>query len=281
MAAKPLVLSVSRRTDIPAFYLPWFLEGLHKGFFITKNPVSGKPCTIPATKEKVAGFVFWSKNYASFLEQKIGEKILSMGLGIYFQFTVNSPHPLLEPGVPPLRERLAQLEELSQRFGADRISWRWDPICHWKDLSGKSRHNMDAFPEIAKMAARAGIPGCTTSFLDLYPKVLKRAEKKNVFFYDPSEERKKEILFRMAEKLGDLGMELFLCCEDALLPALEPHGVKAARCISGALLEQTFGPVSQRKDPGQRRECHCSLSRDIGSYGGQRCLHSCLYCYAS
>lgn len=280
MPAKRLVLSASRRTDLPAFYLDRFVEGLRRGFFITENPFSGKILVVPATPDKVAGFVFWSKNYASFLERKIGEEVLGMEMGIFFQFTVNSPNPILEKRLPPLEERLEQLSELARRFGGNRVSWRWDPICHWRDASGKRHHNLDGFPAIAAAAARAGIPSCTTSFLDLYPRVLRRAEKQNVFFFDPSKERKREILRRMAKKLGDFGMELLLCCEGDLLKECDSPGIRPASCIPGPLLEETFGSVSGKKDPGQRKGCHCTLSRDIGSYTGQPCLHRCLYCYA-
>lgn len=280
MALNRLVLSVSRRTDIPAFHLDWFVSGLEKGTFIVKNPVNGKPGLVPATRDKVAGFVFWSKDYASFLRQNIGEKILHMGMGVYFQFTINSPS-ILERNVPALSARFTQLEELASRFGTKNISWRFDPICHWKDSKGVNHHNMDSFLSIAEHAAGLGISHCITSFLDLYPKVRRRAEKEGIFFYDPGLDRKREILSRMAKRLSRLGMELRLCCEDDLLPVEGFLNVHAASCIPGTFLEESFGALSKRKDPGQRKGCHCTLSRDIGSYAEQACLHHCLYCYAN
>lgn len=273
------ILSASRRTDLPAFHLPWFHEGLKKGFFMVENPVSGKSLHVPVSERDVAAIVFWSKNYGPFLREKTGEKLLSMGIGVYLQFTLNTPC-ILEPNLPALHERLGQMAALGQRFGSDNIVWRFDPICHWKDIHGQSQHNLGAFLRIAETAARAGIRSCTTSFLDLYPKVLKRGEAAGIFFSDPENARKMDILHRMARRLHSLDMGLFLCCEPEMLEALKPAGVLPGACIPGNLLKARFGTLSLQKEKGQRPDCACTRSTDIGSYRRQVCGHNCLYCYA-
>jgi hypothetical protein len=273
------ILSVSRRTDLPAFHLPWFHEGLEKGFFMVENPVSGKRFHVPVSEREVAALVFWSKNYRPFLRENTGEKVESRGMGVYLHFTLNTPC-VLEPDLPSLDERLGQMAALARRFGPENLVWRFDPICHWKDSKGQSHHNLGTFLPIAEAAARAGIRSCTTSFLDPYPKVLKRAKAAGIFFQEPEKDHKKEILRRMALRLRRLDMTLFLCCEPEFLEHLRPEGILPAACIPGEGLKARFGPLSLQRDKGQRPDCRCTRSTDIGSYRSQACAHNCLYCYA-
>ncbi|TYT74523.1 DUF1848 family protein [Desulfobotulus mexicanus] len=274
------ILSASRRTDLPAFHLPWFHRGLEKGFFEVENPVSGRKFSVSARAEDVAAFVFWSKNYGPFLENKTGEKLRDMGMGACFQFTINTEMPLLEPGLPPLEERMKQMQELALRFGPHSVFWRWDPICHWRDAHGGIRHNLQDFSSIAKAAAKAGISSCTTSFLDLYPKVIRQGKSSGVFFFDPEPDHKRKIIERMAELLGQMDIRLFLCCEPELLTSCKPDNIFQAHCIPGTELKKAFGRLSLRKEKGQRKNCGCTHSTDIGSYRSQPCSHNCLYCYA-
>lgn len=69
MSAKPTfnIISASRRTDIPAFYMPWFMNRLREGYVAYPNPFSGQIHTISVAPEDVHSIVFWSKNYAPFL----------------------------------------------------------------------------------------------------------------------------------------------------------------------------------------------------------------------
>jgi len=127
-----VVLSASRRTDLPAFYLDWLLAGIEAGFLEVDQPYSGRLRRVPLAPERVHSIVFWSKDFGPFLRVRAGEKLRSKGYASFFNFTLNSESPLLEPRVPPLSHRLRQLSELSGRFGPERIPWRVDPICFFK-----------------------------------------------------------------------------------------------------------------------------------------------------
>jgi hypothetical protein len=279
------VLSASRRTDIPAFYMDWFVSSLDQGEFTVPNPFSGKESVVPATPDRVHSIVFWSKNYGPFLKAGHAAALRKRGYGLAFQFTVNTHDTLLEPGVPPLSVRLAQLDGLARAVSPEAVTWRFDPICHYtRDRAPGD--NLGDFLRIADAAAKAGIIRCATSFLDLYKKTLRRAGRVAGFaFYDPPPERKRELLGWMEKELKDRGISLSLCCEGGLLQSL-PQGsaIAPASCVSHALLERLYGPgLSHQADKGQRAAegCGCKTSRDIGSYRGQPCRHGCLYCYAN
>ncbi|MBL7195302.1 MAG: DUF1848 family protein, partial [Desulfobacterales bacterium] len=113
---KKIVISASRRTDIPAFYMRWFMEQIQNKYFEVINPYNRHVSVTPARPDMVHTIVFWSKNFGPFIEGKFGEKLLKMGFNLFFNFTINSDSPILEPNVPPLKERLKQLEYLCGNF---------------------------------------------------------------------------------------------------------------------------------------------------------------------
>ena len=283
-APEQIVLSASRRTDIPAFYLDWFMEGIQRGFFEVVQPYSLRRRRVPATPDQVHTIVFWSKDFGPFLNRSIGERLQEAGFHLFFNFTVNSADPNLEPRVSPLDRRLEQLTELARRFSPTAVQWRFDPICVYLGPDGRSRHNRHDFETIADAAAAAGIQRCITSFVDLYAKVRRRAERVGVTFEEPTLKEKTGILEWMASRLASRRMILETCCEAEVLSHLKPHSpVKAASCIPSHRLVALYGGhLSMRRDPGQRRQagCGCRVSVDIGSYALHPCRHDCLFCYA-
>jgi len=94
---------------------------------------------IAATPDKVHTLVFWSKNFAPFIKDGFGQKLLAMGYNLFFNFTINSNSSLLEPRVPPLNQRLDQIEALCRNFGAGAVNWRFDPICFLNSMKKKFR----------------------------------------------------------------------------------------------------------------------------------------------
>lgn len=288
-SAKPsdrIVISASRRTDIPAFYLHWFIQRIDKGFFNVINPYNRRVTVVPASPEKVHTIVFWSKNFSHFLDENIGAKLNQAGYHLFFNFTINSEIKLLEPHVPPLGERLEQLERLCQSFDPRSICWRFDPICHFQTSDGKMRNNLSAFEMIAAHAAQCGVRRCITSFRDDYAKIHKRIKAIPGFaFTDPPLEQKKDILLSMETILAKYNMRLYTCCENQVLETLPTaSSIKPSSCIPNDLLMNLFsGKLSLRQDSGQRVQagCGCKQSTDIGSYHLHPCFHNCLFCYAN
>ena len=264
----------------------WFMEQIQKGFFEVINPYNHKLTIVPAATDKVHTIVLWSKNFGPFIKGGFGRQLKDMGYNLFFNFTINSDSARLEPEVPPLAERLKQLEFLCSRFDARCVTWRFDPICFYQAKPAKIRNNLNDFALIADQAFTCGIRRCITSFMDDYPKIQKRiASLPNFEFFDPPLESKREILLEINQALTVKNIALYTCCEKELLETLpEDAGIKPSSCIPNRLLVEIFGGnLSFKQDAGQRVKdgCGCMVSVDIGSYHLHPCFHNCLFCYAN
>jgi len=281
-----IVISASRRTDIPAFYMDWFMEHIKQGVFETINPYNRHVSKVPATTDRVHTIVFWSKNFGPLINGGYGKKLREMGYNLFFNFTINSDSPLLEPRVPLLKDRLAQIEVLSKQFDPKSINWRFDPICFFKTNKKGIQNNLHDFSHIAAKVSQYGIRRCITSFRDDYKKIRKRTASIPGFsFIDPTLEQKKEILLSMEKELTEKNMGLYTCCEKKVLKTLSAESkIRKSSCIPNDLIVEIFdGRVSFKKDSGQRTKegCGCRVSVDIGSYHLHPCFHNCLFCYAN
>ena len=102
------IISVSRRTDIPAFYGDWFMRRLEEGFAGVVNPFGGRKYIVSLKPRDVVCFVFWSKNFSPFLENL--KVIDDLGYKFYFNYTVTALPGVFESNV----ERQAAIEGLKQ-----------------------------------------------------------------------------------------------------------------------------------------------------------------------
>ncbi|MBS3809260.1 MAG: DUF1848 domain-containing protein [Desulfobacterales bacterium] len=280
-----IVISASRRTDIPAFYMDWFMAGIERGFFTVKNPFNRTSYTVSAAVQDVHTIVFWSKDFGRFTDKDFGRILQKKGYNLFFNFTLNSDSDLLEPNIRPVEHRIDQAGELCRRFGSETLQWRFDPICFYR-TNGKTENNLDDFEYIAQNLAKMGVGWCVTSFADIYTKMRRRtAADKNFEWIDPPMEKKIRVITRMQQVLEKLGMNLYTCCEKQVIEALPPDsGIEPSACIPNRYLAELFGGgLSFQRDSGQRKEmgCGCMTSKDIGGYADQPCFHNCLYCYAN
>ena len=281
-----IVISASRRTDIPAFYMDWFMEQINKEVFEVTNPYNRRKFIVSATPDKVHTIVFWSKNFAPFIKGGFGQTLLGMGYNLFFNFTINSDSSILEPRIPALKQRLDQLKNLSQHYDPRSINWRFDPICFFEFNQNGIRDNLCDFSRIAAWASQCGVTRCITSFMDHYAKIDKRIKSIPGFsFIDPILSEKITTLLEMEKELSEKNVELYTCCEKDVLNAL-PSGsnIKKSSCIPNDLFVRIFGgDLSFKKDTGQRssKGCGCMISADVGSYHLHPCYHNCLFCYAN
>jgi len=281
-----IVISASRRTDIPAFYMDWFMDRIDKGFFETVNPYNQKKTSVPATPDDVHTIVFWSKDFTRFINENFGERLREKGYHLFFNFTINSESIILEPNIPPLENRLEQATILCKKFGPKIIQWRFDPICFYTLPDGSIQNNLYDFSKIAGHLASLKIESCITSFMDHYAKIKKRPAPYAEFtFIDPVMEKKVSVLKKMKAAIAPFHIKLQTCCEHDVLAALPPKSeITGSSCIPNRLFVDLFGgELSFKKDTGQRTKqgCGCMVSTDIGIYNQQPCYHNCLFCYAN
>lgn len=286
------VISASRRTDIPAWYTPWFLKKIRQQQFITVNPFNRKSRQVHVCPENTHSIVFWSKNYGPFLDCNAPGILSDMGFHLFFNFTINSRTPVLEPCLPDLDTRIDQAKALADRFGPDAVAWRFDPVCFYTDDTGCVKNNLADFLYIADAMTAMGITVCVTSFYDPYRKVdtrlryLTKTGRAFICFTDPCFADKEQLICRMAGQLEKKHIQLHLCCEAALYNTVKSRcsNIFENACINGPLLKKLYrGNPEIRRDYGQRAKkgCRCTIAVDIGSYQDHPCFHNCLFCYAN
>ena len=274
-----MIISASRRTDIPAFYAEWFMNRIRAGWCEVVNPVNRSIVSYvslaPANVEVIA---FWSKNPRPLMP--FLDELDALGYRYYFLFTLNDYPREIEPGVPPRDERVQTIRELASRIGPHKVVWRYDPIIVSRRLD--LDFHLRTFAALAD-SLRGATQRTIVSVVDFYQKTRRRLAAieeatGDAFNRDPFGWSGFEELARtMAEIAQRNGMDVQSCAED---PGLQSMGIRQGKCIDPELIRRVFGiEVSSRKDPSQRAACGCSVSRDIGA--PDSCLHGCEYCYAT
>jgi len=165
------IISVSRRTDIPAFYGDWFMQRLKEGFAGVVNPFGGKKYIVSLKTQDVICFVFWSKNFSPFIEDL--KVIDGLGYKFYFNYTVTALPSIFESNVEK-QSAIETLKQLSRTYSPRHINWRFDPIV----LSETYDRNfyIRAFEELAS-GFTGYVERCYFSFVTAYNKVRRNFEE--------------------------------------------------------------------------------------------------------
>ena len=273
-AIAPWIISASRATDIPACYSEWFFDRLKKGYVQWINPFNRlKPQYVSFANTCV--IVFWTKNPAPMIP--LLERLESLGIACYFQFTLNDYEAEgFEPGVPPLNQRIETFQALSERLGKECVIWRFDPLlmtdrCDPDQLISKI-HGVGEIihPFTEKLVF---------SFADIknYKKVSNNLARQGVQYRDFDT----VTMAGMARKISEInkpwGLKLATCGESIDLSAF---GIEQNKCIDDELiLRITHGPQRNVKfenfsgmsvrvtclpSPGNPRQ---KISRTRGSAG--------------
>lgn len=265
-----MILSASRRTDIPNYYSEWLARRFRAGFLCVRNPMNFRQVSRIALNPNVIDcIVFWTKNPAPMLPY-LDEYRRYM---YYFQFTLTGYGKDIEPGLPDKRRILIPAFcELADRIGRDRVIWRYDPI-FLSDHYTLDYH-VKAFTRIAEALA-GRTRRVVISFLDDYEKT--KRNMKGINIQGLTKEKMRRLAHSFAVIAGRYGMEIQTCAEKI---DLSEYGITHGACIDREYIEHLLGcRLRAGKDHGQRPECRCMESVEIGSY--HTCRNGCRYCYAN
>jgi len=274
-----MIISASRRTDIPAFYSPWLINRIQAGYCTVPNPFNRKQVSyVSLLPEDVDAIVFWTRNAATLIPHL--DELDERQIPYYFQYTLLDNPKVLDPKSPSLKAALKTFHQLAERIGPERVIWRYDPIV-LSDVTDVDFH-IDAYRRISD-ALQGATKRSVVSIVDYYKKASRRwrdvqnqgVEVKFPDFQQATEMDK--LMNAIVETAHEHDMEIFSCSETI---NLKPYGILPGKCIDDDYIKRVFGiDVTHKKDPNQRKECGCVVSKDIGMY--DTCLFGCQYCYAT
>lgn len=264
-----MIVSVSRRTDIPAFYSEWFFNRLSEGFVYVVNPMNTKQVSkIDLNTSTVDCFVFWTKNPKPMIKHL--DKLKDYKY--YFQYTITGYKENVEKDIGDKKEIVNTFKQLSDIIGNDRVILRYDPIFLNKEYT--IDYHCRAF---AKLCTELDgyTEKCIISFMDNYKKTKQNTKTLNIIPMTTSDMRKIALCFSAIAK--NHGISIQTCSEEI---DLKEFGVSKGKCIDDDLISKLTGyELNVKKDNTQRESCGCVKSVDIGQYN--TCKHHCLYCYAN
>lgn len=271
-----MIISASRRTDIPAFYSRWFMNRVRAGYCTVPNPCNRRQVSrLDLRPSAVDVIVFWTRNARPLLAEL--DELDARGYRYYVQYTILDNPRTLDARTPRVDAAIATFQRLADRIGPDRVVWRYDPIV--------LTPSTDAAYHCARYASIAAqLRGYTTrsviSILDLYRKAARRLAAQSVAVAAQTAAAQPEfapLIESLVESAAQNDMEIVSCAEEI---DLVRYGVQPGKCVDDTLIERVFGlHLACRKDSGQRGACGCVASRDIGMY--DTCQFGCQYCYAT
>ena len=265
-----MIISASRRTDIPAFYSDWFFERIREGFVCVRNPMNYHQVSrIDLSPDVVDAIVFWTKDPSPMLDRLD----LLKNYKYCFQFTLTSYGTDVEENVPNKGLlMIPTFKRLSEKLSPGHVIWRYDPILLSKKYT--VGYHLDYFGKLA--AKLSGFTEkCVVSFLDIYKNT--RSNLESIGLRGFSDEDIEALSKGISCIAREYGLKVESCAEKY---DLEEFGIEHGHCIGSALLESITGQkLDLTKDKNQRAECGCVSSIDIGIYN--TCMHGCKYCYAN
>ena len=263
-----MIISASRRTDIPALYSDWFFNRISAGFVYARNPMTARQVSrIPLNPEVVDGIVFWTKNPGPVIERL--EELRDYPY--YFQFTITPYGQDIEKNLPDKDRIVSIFCELSSRIGKERVVWRYDPILISEKYS--LDYHRRAFDRLCDRLAPY-TEKCTVSFLDVYRGMSSRISPLNI--RPPSQEETEALAEHFGRRAREHGIYVDTCAESI---DHEKYGISNGACIDIARFERIGNcRLDVPPDKNQRPKCGCAKSIDIGAY--DTCKNGCVYCYA-
>jgi hypothetical protein len=272
-----MIISASRRTDIPAFYSGWLMGRLKSGFADVVNPFNpNQQRRVDLGPESVDVIVFWTRNARPLLKHL--PLMDEMGYGYYFLYTITGYPKVLEENLPPLQSAIGTFKRLSDSVGPERVIWRYDPTII-SSITDPDYHKRN-FENIARSLSHH-TRRVIISFVDMYKKVERRlrkiSENHGIDFLNVETQLVTDLSSDLRKIAVSNDLEIQSCAESTDFSAA---GIRPGKCIDNDLMNSSFNlNLPYRKDTHQRKACLCTASVDIGAY--DTCGYRCVYCYAN
>lgn len=260
-----MILNVSGRTDVVAFYTDWFMKRYQEGFLDVRNPFYPKQVSRIYFKN-VDLILFCTKNPISILNQL--EKIK---IPILFHVTLTPYKKDIEPNIPPKGQIIEAIKKLSSIVGIDHLVVRYDPI--FVNDKYTLDYHIKAFDNLCHLL-NGYVKKIIVSFIDDYKNVRKN---KTILKTKAFTEIDYQILgTNFSKSANENGMTVQTCFEDK---NLAEYGFIKEDCLSCNLAFQLTGKIYKKWTARKSNQCNCAEMVDIGVYNS--CKHFCKYCYAN
>lgn len=268
-----MIISASYKTDIPTFYGEWFINRIRAGYCKVVNPYNARVSRVSLRRPDVDAFVFWTKNLGPFLQRL--DTVREMGFPFVIQYTINGYPRELESAVTDASRSVEHVRTVRRQYGPKVVVWRYDTIL-FTSLTDHSYH----LQNFARLAAslEGAVDEVVISYAHLYQKSQRNMDRSaaehSFTWWDPELSEKRELTSELVRIAQGHGIALTVCSQpDYIVP-----GAGNARCVDAARISEIAGVGLNVPLKGNRKECGCFESRDIGEY--DTCPHGCIYCYA-
>ncbi len=260
-----MILNISGRTDIVAFYTPWLLNRFKDGYVCTRNPFY-KTLVSKICFKDVDGIVFCTKNPIPIIKH-----IDKIPVPFIFHVTLTSYKKDIEPNVPAKGKIINAIKELSKKIGKDKIWVRYDPV-FINDIYTVDYH-VKSFERMCELL-EGYVDKIIISFIDMYQNV--RYNMPYLRCKELSDEDYKTIGINFALSAKKHGMTVQTCAEKH---NLVEYGFIKSDCITKDVAYKLTGKTNFKKWNARGKKCDCVEMVDIGEYN--TCNHMCKYCYAN
>lgn len=263
-----MILFVSGRCDIPAFYSEWFFHRLEVGFVDVRNPYNEHQISrIRLSDDVVDCILFCTKDPRPMLP-----RLKEIPFPYLFHVTLTGYHSDIEPGVRDKKGILQAVRQLSEMIGKERIILRYDPILLTR------RYDVDYHEKAFESLCRqldGYVSTYIISFVDFYKNTRKHAAATGILSMNEIEMR--AVGARIGAIARHYGVKVQTCAEEIDLSA---YGIERGACIEREDLKRRLGEtIALPVGKGVRPQCSCLPTVDIGDYNA--CAHYCAYCYAN
>ena len=260
-----MILNVSGRTDIVAFYSNWFINRYKEGYVDVRNPFNPKLVSRIYFND-VDLILFCTKNPIPILD-----KINLIDKPILFHVTLTPYKKDIEPNVLPKGLIIEAIKKLSSIIGCDNLYVRYDPV--FINDKYTLEYHIKAFDNMCKLL-NGYVNKIIISFVDDYKNVRKNSNILNI--KKLTEYDYKMIGENFSKSAKENGMTVQTCFEDI---NLVNYGFIKGDCLSSELAFKLTGKKYKDWKARKGKKCSCVELVDIGVYNS--CKHFCKYCYAN